>query len=122
MKLAIPVDENKLESSVCMSFGRTPYYLIFDEDSKEVNFIDNSAIASSGGAGIKAAQIIVDNKVDVMLTPRLGQNAADVLNAGEIKIYKTIEGNAVDNIEAFDKGELSILKEIHAGFHGHGVK
>ena len=76
MKIAIPVDEKTLESNVCVSFGRTPYFLIYDVETKESIFIDNSAAASTGGAGIKAAQIIVDNKADVLLTPRLGENAA----------------------------------------------
>ena len=66
MKIAIPVDEKTLESNVCVSFGRTPYFLIYDVETKESIFIDNSAAASTGGAGIKAAQIIVDNKADVL--------------------------------------------------------
>ena len=120
MKIAIPVDEKTLESNVCVSFGRTPYFLIYDVETKESVFIENSAAASTGGAGIKAAQIIVDNKADVLFTPRLGENAAEVLKLAEIKIYKTITGSAKDNIDAFIAGELPLLDEFHAGFHGHG--
>ena len=120
MKIAIPVDEKTLESNVCVSFGRTPYFLIYDVETKESIFIDNSAAASTGGAGIKAAQIIVDNKADVLLTPRLGENAAEVLKPAEIKNYKTITGSAKDNIDAFIDGKLPLLDEFHAGFHGHG--
>ena len=120
MKIAIPVDEKTLESNVCVSFGRTPYFLIYDVETKDSIFIDNSAAASTGGAGIKAAQIIVDNKADVLLTPRLGENAADVLKPTEIKICKTITGSAKDNIDAFIDGKLPLLDEFHAGFHGHG--
>ena len=120
MKIAIPVDEKALESNVCVSFGRTPYFLIYDVETKESIFIDNSAATSTGGAGIKAAQIIVDNKADVLLTPRLGENAAEVLKPAEIKIYKTTFASVKDNIDAFIDGKLSLLDEIHAGFHGHG--
>jgi len=122
MKIAIPVDEKTLESNVCVSFGRTPYFLIYDVEMKESIFIDNSAAASTGGAGIKAAQIIVDNKADVLLTPRLGENAADVLKSAEIEIYKTTTVSAKDNIDAFIAGKLPLLNEIHSGFHGHGGK
>jgi len=73
MKIAIPVDEKSLDSNVCVSFGRTPYFLIYDVDTKESVFLDNSAAASTGGAGIKAAQTIVDNKANVLLTPRCGK-------------------------------------------------
>ena len=120
MKIAIPVDEKTLESNVCVSFGRTPYFLIYDVETKESIFIDNSAAASTGGAGIKAAQIIVDNKASALLTPRLGENAADVLKPTEIKIYKTTTASAKDNIDAFIAGKLPLLDEFHAGFHGHG--
>jgi predicted Fe-Mo cluster-binding NifX family protein len=120
MKIAIPVDEKSLESNVCISFGRTPYFLIYDAETQESEFIDNSAAASAGGAGIKAAQTIVDHKVSALLTPRCGQNAADVINAAEIEIYKTASASVKDNIADFIEGKLPLLDEIHAGFHGHG--
>ncbi|HZK26578.1 MAG TPA: NifB/NifX family molybdenum-iron cluster-binding protein [Thermoclostridium sp.] len=120
MKIAIPIDEKVLESNVCVSFGRTPYFLIYDVETNESIFLDNSAAASAGGAGIKAAQTIVDNKANVLLTPRLGENAADVIKSADIEIYKTTNASAKDNIDAFVAGKLSLLDEIHAGFHGHG--
>ncbi len=122
MKIAMPVDDKFMDTSICISFGRTPYFLIYDTDTKEGVFLDNSAVASQGGAGIKAAQTISDNKADALLTPRCGENAADVLKAADIKIYKTQGTSAIDNINAFVDGKLSVLEEIHAGFHKHGEK
>ncbi|MDD2212210.1 MAG: NifB/NifX family molybdenum-iron cluster-binding protein [Peptococcia bacterium] len=120
MKIAVPVDEKDLKSKVCVSFGRTPYFLIYNTETKESVFLENSAAASTGGAGIKAAQTIVDNGVSALLTPRCGENAADVLKAADIKIYKTKSVAINDNIEAFIDGKLPLLDEIHAGFHGRG--
>ncbi|HBP62885.1 MAG TPA: dinitrogenase iron-molybdenum cofactor biosynthesis protein [Desulfosporosinus sp.] len=122
MKIAMPVDDKSMETSVCQSFGRTPYFLIYDTESKESMFIDNSAVASQGGAGIKAAQTIVDNKVSALLTPRCGENAAKVITAANIKLYKTINESIKDNIDALNDGKLSLLDDIHAGFHNHGGK
>lgn len=122
MKIAIPTDDKAIDSNVCPSFGRTPFFLIYDTDSKESIFLDNSAAASQGGAGIKAAQTIVDQKADVLLTPRCGQNAADVINAANIKIYKTTDASVKATIDSFTDGKLSLLEEIHAGFHNHGGK
>lgn len=120
MKIAIPVNEKSINSSVSSSFGRTVYFLIYDTETKEETYLDNSAAVSRGGAGIKAAQTIVDNKADGLITPRCGQNAADVLNAADIKIYKTIDGSVEDNINAFMDNKISLLEEIHEGFHGGG--
>lgn len=120
MKIVLPVDEKDMATNVCVSFGRAPYFLVYDTETKESVFIDNSAAASTGGAGIKAAQTIVDSKADALLTPRCGENAANVLKAADIKIYKTANAPTKENIEAFIAGKLSLLNEIHAGFHGHG--
>lgn len=120
MKIAMPVNEKSMEKGVCISFGRAPYFLIYDMETKEANFIENSAANSQGGAGIKAAQLIVDNGVDALITPRCGENAAQVVKIGKIEIYKTINDNIEDNINAFNEGILTPLDEIHSGFHNHG--
>lgn len=121
MRIAIPVDEKSIDSEVCISFGRTPYFLIYDTENGNEEVLDNSAIAESAGAGIKASQSIVDAEVEVLLTPRCGENAVEVLEAGEIKIYKTFKGTAKENINAFKEEKLEELTEIHAGFHGNGA-
>ncbi|MDO9544601.1 MAG: NifB/NifX family molybdenum-iron cluster-binding protein [Synergistaceae bacterium] len=120
MKIAIPADDKNIDSIVCQSFGRTPYFLIYDTETETVEFIDNSAASSQGGAGIKAAQSIVDSKVSAILTPRCGQNAAEVLTTAGIQIYKTESSSIKESIAAFKEKRLGLLQEIHAGFHGHG--
>ncbi len=122
MKIAIPVDDKKMDSTVCMSFGRTPYFLIYDTDTEQSVFLDNSAAAAQGGAGIKAAQAVIDNGAVVLLTPRCGENAALVFKAANVDIYRTSGESIRDNIAAFKEGKLQLLTEIHPGFHGHGGK
>ena len=120
MKIAIPVQEKSMETNVSESFGRSTYFLIYDVDSKESKFIDNEAMNSQGGAGIKAAQTIVDSNVNILIVPQCGENAAEVLNAANIKLYKTINNSIEENINAFKNNELSVLEEIHKGHHGGG--
>jgi predicted Fe-Mo cluster-binding NifX family protein len=122
MKIAIPVNEKEIKTDTCLSFGRAPYYLIYDSEQNDNFFLDNSAADSAGGAGIKAAQTIIDHKVDILLLLSCGQNAAEVLKAANIKIYQAKNGAAMDNIEAYLNGKLSVLNEIHAGYHRHGKK
>ena len=120
MKIAIPVNEEVMETDICQSFGRAPYYLIFDTDTKVGEFIENTAANSQGGAGIKAAQIIVDSNVDALLTPRCGENAAQVIKAANIKMYKTESDSVESNINALINNDLSLLDNIHEGFHNRG--
>ncbi|MGI6705952.1 MAG: NifB/NifX family molybdenum-iron cluster-binding protein [Clostridia bacterium] len=119
MRIAIPVDEKKMETNVGLSFGRAAYFLIYDTESQESSFLDNSAAASTGGAGIKAAQIIADNEVQALLTPRCGKNAAEVLESAGVKMYKSTLASVKENIDAFMAGKLPVLGEFHAGFHRH---
>lgn len=119
MKIAIPVDDKTMETTVSVSFGRALYFLIYDTETKEITFVDNQARTSVGGAGIVASQTLVDHKVDALLTPRCGKNAADVLLAADVKIYKSNSISVKENIRAFDANELSLLDEIHSGFHGN---
>ncbi len=118
MKIAIPVNEKSMAGDICVSFGRAPYFMVYDTETKQSDFIDNSGAASQGGAGIKAAQTVVDSQAEALLTPRCGENAAQVIAAAGIKMYKTAGDSIGDNIAAFAAGKLNLLGDIHPGFHG----
>ena len=120
MKLAIPMENTDIHDAICASFGRAPLFLIYDTETKEHAFMDNAAAQSQGGAGVQAAQKLVDAGVDTIITYRLGENAAAVFKAGEMKLYKAREGSALDNIGLLKDGKLALLDKIHPGFHHHG--
>ncbi|MFA6866170.1 MAG: NifB/NifX family molybdenum-iron cluster-binding protein [Clostridia bacterium] len=109
MKIAIPVNEKNENTAVCPSFGRTYFFMIHDTENGQTSFYDNAANTTAGGAGIKASQSLVNQGVDTVITPRMGNNALDVLNAANIKLLKTIEGTAMQNIKALIAGELVSL-------------
>lgn len=120
MKLALPVESKSLDVPVCPSFGRTPFYVLYDTETGNHEFLDNSAVASQGGAGIQAAQTLVDHSVEAVITLRCGDNAAQGLNAAKIKLYKAQDGSIRENIEKFKSEKLSLLSDIHPGFQHHG--
>ena len=116
MIIAIPTEETR--KNVCVSFGRAPYFLFHNTETDTTEYIENPAAQAQGGAGLKAAQFLVDQEVDVILTVRCGQNSADVFSAAEIKIFKTQGSSAEENLRAFEKGQLEPLTHFHAGFQG----
>ena len=120
MKFVIPADENKDNTTICQSFGRAPYFLLVDTQTDKKEFFENSAASSAGGAGIAAAQLIVDSGAEAVLLPRCGENAAKVLKAANINLYKTTGDSMAENIADFAAGKLPELDKIHPGFHGHG--
>lgn len=115
MKIAIPVLEDK--ATVCASFGRAPFFALVDTDTDTTQFLENAAANSPGGAGIKASQFLVDQGVKSILAPRCGENAAQVFQKAGVTLYKTQGENLSENIASFKAGKLSILSDIHPGFH-----
>ena len=117
MIIAIPVNENNAEPSICVSFGRAPWFLFHNTETGETQTLENPAANAEGGAGIKAAQFVVDHHANVLITVRGGENAAEVLLAEEIQIYKAQGSTAKENLAAFMEGKLEKLESFHAGFH-----
>lgn len=114
MKVLLPVEETKQE--ICPSFGRAPYFGLVDTETGKMELLDNPAANAEGGAGIKAAQFVADKAPDAILTPRAGSNAADVLAATKIKIFKTKGTSINEAVEAFKANKLEPLTEFHKGF------
>ena len=117
MIIAIPVNENNAEPSICVSFGRAPWFLFHNTETGETQTLGNPVANAEGGAGIKAAQFVVDQNANVLITVRGGENAAEVLLAAEIQIYKAQGSVAKENLAAFAEGKLEKLQSFHAGFH-----
>lgn len=111
MKIAIPIQTKEINSYVNSTFGRTPYFLIYDTDIKEHSFLENSSASSQGGAGINSAQVLVDNKINVLIAQRCGENAQGVLIKADIPIFSAIQGTAKQNIEAYLSSNLQLLNE-----------
>lgn len=121
MKIAIPSNDKTLEGMVNNQFGRSPYFIIFDTESSTFEAIDNSAVSLQGGAGIKAAQSIVDSGAKALITSHCGQNAADVLKAGGVKIMKAVPTTIMNLITYFEHNHLEEFTDIHDG-HFNGGK
>ena len=120
MRIAIPVNEESIDTNVCPSFGRAPYFLFHNSVTNETYFLDNAAVASQGGAGIRAAQVIADHGVQALIAPRCGENAEAVLKKASVFVYRSIDGTARENIDALLNNRLALLNEFHPGMHGQG--
>lgn len=114
MRIAIPLDENRQD--VCIVLARAPYFLFQDENGETV--VENPAAQAQGGAGVQAAQFLVDSGVTTLITVRCGQNAADVFHAAGMKIYKSVNRTAAEELAALADGKLEELTHFHGGFHG----
>ena len=60
----------------------------------------------------------MDSGITALVTPRCGQNAADVFKAAQIKIFKSANKAAADDLAACLEGKLDVLSNFHGGYHG----
>jgi len=109
MKIAISSTGESLESEVDVRFGRCPYFLfveIEDKKIKKFKAIENEARKQGGGAGITAAEIVGNEKVEAVITVNIGPRAFDVLGQLGIEIYQG-EGKIKEVIEQFIERKLT---------------
>lgn len=116
MRIAIPLDEDR--KAVCAVFARAPYLMLYDTEEKKTEILENPAAQAESGAGLQAAQFTVDCQAEVLITPRLGENSAEVLKEAGIRIYKAEYKNAGENLDAFGEERLKPMEQFHAGFQG----
>ncbi len=109
-KICITSTGSTLGSSIDPRFGRCQYFLIVDEKGKLVKSIANESDQAMRGAGITAAQIIVNEKVGVVITGNVGPNAYGVLSSSEVKIFPGAFGMSAK--QAFKAYKEKKLKEV----------
>jgi len=108
MKIAISSTGKTIEDEIDPKFGRCSYFLIVeikDNKIKDFKAIENTAQAQMGGAGITAAEIVGNEKSDVVITVNTGPRAFQVLNQLKIKVYKA-EGKIKKAVEEFMNDQL----------------
>lgn len=108
MKVIVSSAGEDSNSEVDARFGRCPYFVLFEiEDKKIVNerVIKNVAMSQQGGAGISAAELVGNEKVDAIITVNIGPRAFQVLQQLDIEIYKGA-GKIKEVIEQFIEGKL----------------
>lgn len=122
MKIAISVIGKDMDSLLDPRFGRCDYFQIYDTESKKNNAVANKGQTSGGGAGIAAAQQLIDEKVDVVITGSLGPNAFNLINKAEIKAYKCENIPAKSVLEKYERDELTEIEESGPAHHGTGQR
>lgn len=119
MKIVITAEGNDLSAPTSPRFGRCPTYVFVDTETMAFEAVPNPAAGASGGAGIQAAQYVIEKGAQALLTGNVGPNAVDVFRAANMPIYLNTETTVQGAVEAFKAGRLSVASEAtvpaHAG-------
>ena len=122
MKVAVSATGNTLESKLDQRFGRTPCFMFVDTETMEFEAVDNGGAASSGGAGIAAAQLVADKDAKAVITGNVGPNAMNVLKAAKMDIYRGSAATVRENVELLNKGALERINANVPAHFGMGGK
>jgi len=118
MLIAISSSENNLDSQLDLRFGRAKGFIIYDTESNDFEYIDNvQNLEAAQGAGIQAAQNVVNKNVDAVISGHCGPKAFKVLSTSGVKIYTADGGKVSEVIGKFKKGELQ--EATSADVEGH---
>jgi predicted Fe-Mo cluster-binding NifX family protein len=124
MRIAVSSQGENLDAPASAVFGRCPTYLFVEPETMKFEALPNPAMSQSGGAGIQAAQFVVNQGAEVVLSGNLGPNAFDVLQAAGVPGYLVSEGTVRQAVEAYRAGQLQPMGgpnvSAHAGMRGAG--
>jgi predicted Fe-Mo cluster-binding NifX family protein len=122
MRIVVTANGNHLDTPISPVFGRCPTYVFVDTETLALEAIENPAISASAGAGIQAAQFVVERGAQALLTGNVGPNAANALQAAGVPVYQVFEGTVRQAVEMFRQGRLPLLGGAnvpsHSGMRG----
>jgi predicted Fe-Mo cluster-binding NifX family protein len=106
MKIAISSTGKDLDCQIDPRFGRCQYFIFVDPETMEFEVAENQGLAAMGGAGVQAAQLVVQKGANALITGNLGPNAASALSASGIKVYLVPGGTIKEVAETYKSGTL----------------
>jgi len=125
MKVVITSNGAGLDAATSPVFGRCPTYNFVDVDTMECESVENPALGASGGAGIQAAQFVLEQGAQAVVTGNMGPNAYGVLQASGKEVYLFGGGTVRQAVEAFKAGQLQAMMgasvPAHSGM-GRGMR
>lgn len=121
MKIAICTKDASKDSAVDVRFGRAGCFAVYDETSGQWEFVVNDQnMQASQGAGLQAAQHIIDAGADVLIAANVGPKAMAVMRQEKIKVYQlSEEATAADALRMYQ--EKGLREMSAANVDGHWV-
>ncbi|MBN2890494.1 MAG: NifB/NifX family molybdenum-iron cluster-binding protein [Bacteroidales bacterium] len=109
MKIAFTAKGKDLQAEVDARFGRCPFFVIYDTETKLTEVIDNQDSSQEAhGAGPKTAQKLAEYKCQVLITGNgPGGNASSVVERMKIEIFIGAADMKIENaLQAYQNGDL----------------
>lgn len=120
MKVCFSSIGKDLGSSLDTRFGRCQHFIVVDTETGDYKVVDNDGQISPHGAGISAAQQVIKENVDVIITGNLGPNSMRLLEGSDIQLLRGKNGTIQSNLESFKDDKLEKITEAGPSHFGLG--
>ena len=119
-KIAITSEGPTLDDVLDPRFGRAAGFIVVDPQTLQFQYVDNGASqARAQGAGIQAAEIIIQAGAEVVLTGYVGPKAFMALQAAGIKVGQNLDNMTVrEAIERYKTGSVEWAAAPNSRGHG----
>jgi predicted Fe-Mo cluster-binding NifX family protein len=113
MKVGIPtLGTQGLSEEISPHFGRAPTFTIVDDETQEVEVIENTS-EHLGGVG-KPPELLVDHGADIMLCSGLGPKAVHMFESYGIRVFVGATGTVQDTLELWKENILQEATDENA--------
>lgn len=117
MKVVVTAQGVDLDSMSSPVFGRCPAFVFVDTETWQYEGIDNPCVGAVGGAGLQAAQLVLDRGVQAVLTHHVGPNAFALLQDAGVPVYTIDAGTVREAVDSFLAERLAYLTEPNVGLN-----
>ena len=85
MTIAIPASNKSIDSSVDDRFGRCPFFCLYNQETRQIEFKENSLRNGSGGVGPQVVEFLANSGVNKIYAVEFGPKAKDMLDKLKIE-------------------------------------
>jgi predicted Fe-Mo cluster-binding NifX family protein len=119
-KIAITSEGPTLDDDLDPRFGRAAGFIIVDPETLQYRYVDNGASqARAQGAGIQAAEVIIQAGARVLLTGYVGPKAFTALQAAGINVGQGLDNMTVRQaLERYQDGQVAWAAAPNSRGHG----
>ncbi len=109
VRVVVPADGLDLDAPISPVFGRCQTFLFVNPETLDFEVLPNSAVDVSAGAGVQAAQLIIQHGAQAVLARSLGPKAFSLLQAAGLSAYELEDGTVREALLAFKSKRLNQL-------------
>jgi len=110
--IIISAQQPSLESPIDSRFGRSLWLVRVDTETNKWDALTNPGANQAGGAGVAAAQFVINQKANAVISGNFGPNAANAFQRANINMHLFANNTSTvqEAIDHFKQGILPVFR------------